>query len=91
MDAAGNGTAADESESESTDESNDTGTGADQSYGACASAAGAERYDGTAGIAAGPGSEADRAAVSVGHACELFEAEEPSLEPDCAVYGDECS
>jgi hypothetical protein len=61
MDAAGNGAAADESESpdESPDESNDTATAADESDGSGASAGRAERHDGTAWIAAGPGSEAD--------------------------------
>src|SRR5260370_30340347 len=89
MDAAGNGAAADESES--ADESNDTATATDESERSGTSADGGERYDGTAWIAAGTGSEADRAFVSAGHACGLFEAEEPPLESDSAVYGDECS
>ena len=61
MDAAGNGAAADESESanESTDESYDTATGADESDRSGAGAARAKRYDGTGWIAAGSGSEAD--------------------------------
>src|SRR6266478_5592067 len=55
MDAAGIGAAADESESadESPDESNDPAT---ESDGSGASAGRAERHDGTAWIAAGPGS-----------------------------------
>src|ERR1700679_2949373 len=78
MDAAGNGAA---SESTGTGESNRTS----------ASASGDERYDGTAGIATGSSAEADRSALSAGHGQRLHEAEEPFLEPDCALHGDECA
>src|SRR5207244_12837499 len=70
---------------------NHTDTGADESGRTGASAGGVERYDGTGWIAAGSAAAADRALRSSGHECRLFEAEEPSLESDCAVYRDECS
>src|SRR6266481_526414 len=93
MDAAGNGAAADESESadESPDESDDTAATADESERSGTAAAGAERHDRTAWIVAGSSGEADRTFIYAGHADRLHKAEEPPLEPDCAVYGDECS
>src|SRR5258707_101645 len=54
MDAAGSGTAADESP----DQSYDTATGADESYGSGDAAGRTERYDGTGWIAAGSAAEA---------------------------------
>src|SRR5258707_825575 len=91
MDAAGNGAAADESDDTATAADQSSGTVADESNRAGYGATGAERHDGTSWVAAGTGAEADRAFVSAGHVHRLHEAEEPSLEPDCAVYANECS
>ena len=56
MDAAGNGAAADESDDTATAADQSSGTVADESNRAGSGAAGAERHDGTAWIAAGSGS-----------------------------------
>ena len=79
MDAAGNGAA---------DESNDTATDTGKSDGCGASAASGERYDGTAGVAAGASTKVDGTFLPPGYGRGLHEAEEPSLESDCALYAD---